>query len=283
MKDHRTWMVWGLLLFALSCTVAQWRPTATPQPTSTPTLPPTATSDPSPTPLDPDTGWQSLDVGLEQRSLDVPLGDLTERVTILRVDSAHARFRVIYAPGDPRLVSVWGEQTGVRVAINAGYFTEAYEATGLIISEGERFGATYEDFAGMFTVSSQGLPDLRWLRQQPYDPVETLAGAVQSFPLLVKPGGELGFPLSADNGARARRSVIAKDRAGCILLMVAPRGYFTLHELSAWLTASDLDIDIALNLDGGPSTGLWAAAWARPPTSPPLDSLGPVPAVIAVE
>jgi uncharacterized protein YigE (DUF2233 family) len=121
------------------------------------------------------------------------------------------------------------------------------------------------------------------LRRQPYDPAEPLVGAVQSFPLLVKPGGELGFPLSADNGARARRSVIAKDRVGRILLMVAPRGYFTLHELSAWLTASDLDLDIALNLDGGPSSGLWAAAGMRPLTSSPLDSLGPVPAVIAVE
>ncbi len=284
MKDHshRTWVVWGLLLFALSCTMARWRPTPTPTPTLTSTLSPTATAAPSPTPLDPDTGWQPLDVGLEQRSLNVELGELTERVTILRVDPAQARFRVIYAPGDPRLVSVWGEQTGVRAAINAGYFTEVYEATGLIISNGERFGATYGDFAGMFTVPFQGRPDLRWLRQQPYDPTEPLSGAVQSFPLLVKPGGELGFPLSADNGARARRSVIAKDRAGRILLMAAPRGYFTLHELSAWLTASDLDLDSALNLDGGPSTGLWAAAGALPPL-PALDSLGPVPAVIVVE
>ena len=266
--SHRTWVVWGLLLFALSCTVAQWRPTATPKPPSTPTLPPTATSAPSPTPLEPDTGWLPLDVGLEQRSLNVELGELTERITILRVDPAQTKFRVIYAPGDPRLVSIWGEQTGVRAAINAGYFTEAYEATGLIISDGERFGASYEEFAGMFTVSSQGMPDLRWLRQQPYDPAEPLTGAVQSFPLLVKPGGELGFPLSADNGVRARRSVIAKDRAGRILLMVAPRGYFTLHALSAWLTTSDLDLDIALNLDGGTSTGLWVAAGVRLPPRP---------------
>ena len=283
MKDHRTWVVWGLLLVALSCTVARWRPTATPLPTSTPTSPPTATPFPSPTPLDPDTGWQPVDDGLEQRSLNVELGELTERVTILRVDPAQARFRVIYAPGDPRLVSVWGEQTGGRAVINAGYFTEAYEATGLIISNGERFGATYADFAGMFTVSPAGVPDLRWLRQHPYDPVEPLTGAVQSFPLLVKPGGDLGFPLSADNGVRARRSVIAKDRAGRILLLAAPRGYFTLHALSAWLTTSDLDLAIALNLDGGTSTGLWVAAGTRLPSLPRIDSLGPVPAVIVVE
>jgi uncharacterized protein YigE (DUF2233 family) len=39
---------------------------------------------------------------------------------------------------------------------------------------------------------------------------------------------------------------------------------------------SDLDVDIALNLDGGPSSGLWM------PNIATIDSMTSVPAVIAV-
>jgi hypothetical protein len=42
-------------------------------------------------------------------------------------------------------------------------------------------------------------------------------------------------------------------------LIVAPQGYFTLHQLSVYLTESDLNLDIAFNLDGGGSTGVLVA------------------------
>jgi hypothetical protein len=79
---------------------------------------------------------------------------------------------------------------------------------------------------------------------------------LQSFPLLVKPGGELGFPEPFEDNVAARRTVIAQDQEGRILFIVAPRGHFTLHRLSVYLMESDLNLDIALNLDGGPSTGI---------------------------
>ena len=42
--------------------------------------------------------------------------------------------------------------------------------------------------------------------------------------------------------------------------LAAPKGYFTLHQLSKFLVESDLGLDIALNLDGGPSTGMLLAS-----------------------
>jgi hypothetical protein len=77
--------------------------------------------------------------------------------------------------------------------------------------------------------------------------------------VLVKPGGVLGFPVEHEDNLKARRTVIAQDRNGRILFLVAPRGSFTLHQLSVYLTESDLDLNIAVNLDGGPSTGIWLA------------------------
>jgi hypothetical protein len=62
--------------------------------------------------------------------------------------------------------------------------------------------------------------------------------------------------------------------------MVAPRGNLSLHELARFLVRSDLDLHIALNLDGGFSTGLWVKAGG---TSLEYDSLVPIPSVISVE
>jgi len=80
----------------------------------------------------------------------------------------------------------------------------------------------------------------------------------------------MGFPADADDGRPARRTVVAQDLEGRILLIIAPRGYLSLHELAFFLSESDLDLDVALNLDGGFSTGLWLRADAQ--------SVGPIEA-----
>jgi len=267
----------GMLLM-LACNVPSFTPLPTPTPTATPL--PTATATPvippTSTPLPEDTGWQLLQPGIEVRSLNVAVGTNIERVTVARLEPNAVMFRVLYAPGASTLVSVWAQQTGALLTVNAGYFTEEQTVTGLTISNHEVFGALYGDFAGMFAVTDAGEVSVRWLRTWPYDPYESLREAVQCFPVLVKPGGVMGFPADADDGRPARRTVVALDFDGRILMMIAPRGFFSLHELAVWLVESDLDVDIALNLDGGPSSGLWI------PNVATIDSMTSVPAVIAV-
>lgn len=260
------------LLLTLACNA----PLFTPMPTPTPTVTPTPILPPTPTPLPEDTGWQNLQPGIEVRSLNVAVGVNVERVTIVRLEPTTVTFRVLYAPGAPALVSAWAQQTGAALVVNAGYFTEEQVVTGLTISNRERLGTPYGDFAGMFAVTDAGEVSVRWLRTWPYDPSEHLREAVQCFPVLVKPGGVMGFPADADDGRPARRTVVAQDRSGRILMLIAPRGFFSLHALATWLADSDLDVDIALNLDGGASSGLWMPQVAQ------IDSLTAVPVVIAV-
>jgi len=90
----------------------------------------------------------------------------------------------------------------------------------------------------------------------------------------------MGFPPNADEGQPARRTVVAQDRQGRLLFVIAPRGYLSLHETARWLADSDLDIDMALNLDGGQSSGLYLSAEE---TDIRIDSWVAVPAVIVVE
>jgi exopolysaccharide biosynthesis protein len=228
----------------------------------------------------PDTGWQLLEAGVELRELDVATGDVAERIVIIRLDPAAMQFGVRYDALNPAQVSEWAAQFQPLLVFNGGYFTEENKTIGLIISEGEVWGTSLDNFAGLFAATADGEVSVRWLQEQPYDPTEALAEALQSFPVLVKPGDVMGFPAHADEGNPARRTVVAQDHGGNILAVVAPRGYLSLHELAVFLAGSDLEIDAALNLDGGGSAGLWLQTdggdWG-------VNSITPVPSVVVVE
>lgn len=216
---------------------------------------------PTATPPIPDTGWQELQTGLSQRTINLTAADdgVAETVFIVRIDPQYFGFDVAYEPGGGKSLERWQQETGAVVVVNGGYFTPERQATGLIISSGEASGTSYGSFSGMLAIQEGGWPELRWLAQTPYVNGEALQAGLQSFPILVKPGKELGFPAEQEDGRRARRTVIGQDQSGQIYLIVTPRGNFTLHQLSRFLVESDLPLELAFNLDGGPSTGLLLA------------------------
>lgn len=258
---------------------------------STPTLtpPPTLTPVPSSTPEPPDTGWLLLRPGVELRhvlvasdaSLSSTGTSANERLSIVRLDPDAVRFRVHYAPDAPLTVSGWASRLDQPLlVINGGYFTPENTTIGLLISDGKKSGAIYGDHAGLFAVTTNQQASVRWLTDSPYDPNEPLQEGIMSFPVLVKPGGVMGFPADADASTPARRTIVAQDYQGRILLMIAPRGYLSLHETARFLAESDMSIDVALNLDGGYSTGLWLET---DKTSAKVDSRVDVPSVISVQ
>ena len=232
-------------------------PTSTPTPTFTPSL--AFTSLPE---IVPDTGWQLLQSGLERRMFRIfnDQAQHIESLYIFRVDQNRFRLDIAYHD-TPQNLEDWHKETNAVLIVNGGFFrveNEKYIPNGLTIVNGQRIGSSYESFGGMLAIQD-GWGELRWLAQKPYDPAEPLQAALQSFPMLVKPGGELGFPAELEDNVKARRTVIAQDREGRFLFIVTPRGHFTLHELSLYLTESDLDLEMALNLDGGPSSGIWVS------------------------
>lgn len=215
---------------------------------------PTPTGQPTSS-LVPDSGWEVLHAGLERRVINLVGQEnlLAESLYLLRLDPAFYRFDVAYSPGDPKSLAQWQLETGALIVVNGGYFTDAHTATGLIISDGQRNGISYQGFGGMFAVTATG-PEIRWLAAQAYDPDEPLLAALQSFPMLILPGGRAGD--GDQNELRARRTVIAQDRQGRVLFILAMVGDFTLEGIGKYLAQSDLDLDRALNLDGGASTGV---------------------------
>jgi uncharacterized protein YigE (DUF2233 family) len=76
------------------------------------------------------------------------------------------------------------------------------------------------------------------------------------------------------------RTAIALDRSGRVIVLVCPSPIFTLRDLASFLVDSDLGVDVALNLDGGTSSGMWLSAGQQ---RVELDSFVPVPSVIVVQ
>ena len=223
---------------------------ASPVPTALPTL---RTS--------PEAGWSLVQPGLERRVFEVHNGQNqhVESLYVWRLDQRYFRLDVAYEER-PKTLQAWQAQTRAAIVLNGGYYSidnERYFPDGLTIVNGQASGRSFNR-GGMLAIQPSGT-ELRWLEERPYNPNERIQSALQSFPILVRPGGELGYGPEKESHANARRTVIGQDKNGRILLMVAPQGYFTLHRLSAYLTESDLNLDMAVNLDGGGSTGILVA------------------------
>ncbi len=230
-------------------------PTATFAPPSIPSLSGTAETIP-------DTGWSLLHAGLERRLIRIynDQKGQVESLYLWRLDQKSFRMDVAF-DGRPRSLETWQKETNASLIVNGGYFSlenDRYSPNGLTIVNGEAYGSSFDGFGGMLAIK-EDKAELRWLVAEPYKPYEPLRAALQSFPMLVRPGGELGFGAEREDNIVARRTAIAQDRDGRILFIVAPQGHFTLHQLSVYLTDSDLNLDIAVNLDGGGSTGILVA------------------------
>ena len=232
-------------------------------------LTPTATFTPTPVPslsgtieTLPDTGWSQLRPGLERRLIRIYNDQhvQVELVYLWRLDQKSYRLDVAF-DGRPRSLETWQKETNASLVMNGGYFSienERYSPNGLTIVNGETLGSSFDGFGGMLAIK-EDWAELRWLVEEPYQVYEPLQAALQSFTMLVRPGGELGLGPEREDNIAARRTAIAQDKDGRVIFIVAPQGYFTLHQLSVYLTESDLNLDIAVNLDGGGSTGILVA------------------------
>jgi len=222
--------------------------------------------------------WYKGASGVEVRYEDWKSpGNNEDTVTIVRFDLRHIKLSVAYQPSQPLLMSDWMRQEHATAIINGGYFDDQNNATALTVANGQSFGTSYNGFGGMLSVDAQGNISLRSLHEQPYDPNnEQLQQATQSSPMLVVNGKATQF--NADAGG-SRRSVVAIDKQGRLLLIVSPSMAFSLGELEDLLVSSDLSIDRALNLDGGASTGLYVNSGSQQVA---IDSVAKLPIVVIV-
>jgi uncharacterized protein YigE (DUF2233 family) len=221
-------------------------------------------------------GWETLAPGLERRVFTPDPSNLLSQLVVLRIDPAYFTFHAYYRPGDPLSVQRWQESLPGAVAIvNGNFFTPENAALGLVIVDGLSYGESFVGQGGTFQVQA-GLPRVRSNILEPYQG-EALEQAVQGFPMLVVDAQTNAARLNDTDSSR--RTVVAQDSYGRILLMVTPLLGLTLADLSAYLPTTDMEIVNALNLDGGGSTLMYLNSGSSPYM---VRSFDPVPVVLAV-
>jgi uncharacterized protein YigE (DUF2233 family) len=167
------------------------------------------------------------------------------------VEPAHGRLE--HLSKDPAIVA----------AVNGGFFEADGEPSGLLISHGRR-RATFNTRGGSgLLILSEGRARVA--------PAEGDAAAaqgdlvVQCGPRLVEPDGSLG--IRSDDGKRASRTVACVRDGGAEVNLVlawtrnSDRDGPGLFEMAEWLRqpivpGDKTGCESALNLDGGPSTGV---------------------------
>ncbi len=197
--------------------------------------------------------WQAVAPGLEWRTL-VPNDDELAQLKALRIDPAQYRFRALYRPGQALSLSEWRSlEPEAGVIVNANFFDPDYRALGLVISDGAVYGSPYRDRGGSLIVRGDDISILSFRSGSPQQ-IQGIDQAIQGFPMLVENGAQAFFDQSRPR--RARRTVVAQDASGRIMILVTPYLGMSLFDLSAFLASADLDIVTAMNLDGGGSTML---------------------------
>jgi uncharacterized protein YigE (DUF2233 family) len=202
---------------------------------------------------------------------------------VVRLDLPRVKLEARAPPHD-RLEQL-GKEPALLVAANGGFFEADRSPAGLLVSAGKVLSAFRGKGAtGVLTIQN-GRAELA-----PRDGFVKRAGlefAVQCGPRLVEPGGGMG--ITSDDGKRAARTAACVRREGRELDLVfawvrnSDRDGPGLYELATWLREPLLAEDAsgceaALNLDGGPSTGLLLRGFDDEAKKP----FGPVPWAIAV-
>ncbi|MEO0563986.1 MAG: phosphodiester glycosidase family protein, partial [Chloroflexota bacterium] len=218
--------------------------------------------------------WQSLGPGIERRVYTPSSGFFT-RITAIRLEPSLFDLRVHYQPGAPQFIDGWDTTLGdAAVIINTNFFDRQDRVTGTLFTDGQQFGDPYRRRGGIFYVDGDtiGIESnlVRSYNGEQYDQ------AAQAFPMLVTDGAQSYFDTRSDRATR--RTVIAVDVTGRVVVLVTSFGGITLLDMASFLASSDMQLVDALNLDGGGSSMMHVDVGN---TDFSVNSFDPVPAVLA--
>jgi hypothetical protein len=226
--------------------------------------------------------WNTVAPGVAwRRSLVVDDFRILEWV-VLRLDLSTARVRAESAPPMSGLAT-FGADADVIAAVNAGYFEPDHTPSGVLYSGGVAIGApNARGGSGLLLLQHSQIemvsfaPDLT-----PPSPTE-IDLALQCGPRLIERDGSVGVHRD-DHMRYARTAACLRDGGHTLDLVITwlqgepmrgPGLYSFSRLLAARSPVGDArGCECALNLDGGPSTGMYVRGGTEASHAP----LGPVP------
>ncbi|MCC7522785.1 phosphodiester glycosidase family protein [Candidatus Uhrbacteria bacterium] len=208
--------------------------------------------------------WEAVSDGMER--IELPLRDASStHVIAYAFDTEKFSFDFAYSTTAKTIASWMPEYPKAAAILNGVYFHEDYTPSGDLIDEGKR--TTNRRF---------DLDKSEYLVLAPVFGIGNSTGseAGQSYPMLVRDGKDV---VEVDSGKTARRTFAGIRDDGKAVFGLLDEGEISLYALSRELARPELGLEAALNLDGGPSTGMVV----REPDES-INSIFAVPVVIVI-
>jgi len=164
-------------------------------------------------------------------------------------------------PSSPKTVSAWRETLKSNLVINGSYFNEDYHPSGYYQEPNSSSSQPWPDLAtqkkpdsysGLLKIRD-GKLEISHLTDKPQAKPAKSEQALLTYPTLLANNQSL---VKEDSKKYARRTILAQDAEGTTYLLITETGAVSLYEASQWLATQPEKLQIAINLDGGPSTGL---------------------------
>lgn len=203
---------------------------------------------------------QALPSGFERREVAYADGrQVTWIVVLLKKDGWS--WSLANDPSKPKAVSAWRELLKANLVINGSYFNEDYHPSGYYQEPNSSSSKPWPDLAAQKKPDSysgllkirDGKLDILHLTEKPQTKPAKDEQALLTYPTLLANGQAL---VKEDSKKYARRTILAQDAEGTAYLLITESGALSLYEASQWLANQPEKLQIAINLDGGPSTGL---------------------------
>ncbi|MDD2786193.1 MAG: phosphodiester glycosidase family protein [Patescibacteria group bacterium] len=203
---------------------------------------------------------QKLPSGFERREISYADGRKVSLI-VIPFKSDEWAWSLANDPTQPKSVRAWREMLDADLVINGSYFEENYQPSGYYFGpnvinektwpsrEQQNEPASYSGLARVH----DGKLELAYLTAHPQDKPKDDEQAFLTYPTLLAEGKSL---VSEDSKKYARRTILAQDAGGTNFIIITESGATSLYETAKWIADQPEKFQIAINLDGGPSTGL---------------------------
>lgn len=189
----------------------------------------------------------------------------------LALDPQRTQLSIQLAKGGAQLADLLAP--GTLAVVNGGYFEPDFRPTTWLVDQSVELAPKADTSkGGVLALGPQGIY-VGPVAGLGFEPVL----AVQSFPLVVEAEGKPG--VYRDDGRRAARTVACLVGDALHFIVVsAPRGdgptLFETAQLLREARPAGFGCRRALNLDGGPSSGVWFSTEVRAKQRPPFAKVG---------
>lgn len=195
------------------------------------------------------TEWLQLQPGVERRVYRSNAAETPYEFIVYRLNTKLFQVNLQHNQ-TPKRLQDWHNENQAILSLNGAYFTEDMTPTGLFIDDGKTINdAAYDIDRSGTMVIEKGLP--RFAKSLP-SPKPGL-DAFQSFPLLINNGLAT---IDTDSEKAARRTALGFDDQERLLIIIVDKTPLSLYTFANILAANEMNVQQALNLDGGPSSGL---------------------------